>query len=122
MIPEGGVENLCSKTAKGSPHTGQGNQKYPPNHARNLASILGLSISFLLSGCNGTLPPAPKEVRIPVPVPCLTREQVPVKDFVEDKTLAALDDYDLVIALRVDQLAQRIWIANADALMLSCVK
>ena len=122
MMPEGGVENLYSKPANGSPQTGHGSQKYPPTHARNFASILGLSISFLLSGCNGTLPPAPIVTLLPVPVPCLTREQIPPKDFLRDTELAKLDDFALVIGLRTEQLKQRGWIETVDALIQACVK
>ena len=83
---------------------------------------IALALSFLLVGCNGTLPPAPKEVRIPVPVPCLTREQVPAKDFLPDAELAKLDDFRLVLALRVEQLKQRGWIDTTSALLEACVK
>ena len=77
---------------------------------------------LLLAGCNGTLPPAPKEVRIPVPVPCVERAQIPAKDFLDDKALAGMDDFKLVISLRTDQLAQRVWIETTSALLEACVK
>ena len=85
------------------------------------ASLAFVAI-LTLAGCNGTLPPAPKEVRIPVPVPCISREQIPAKDFITDKALGALPDFDLVIALRTDQLKQRIWIDTAAGLLEACVK
>ena len=75
-----------------------------------------------LAGCNGTLPPAPKEIRIPVPTPCVSREQIPTKDFMTDKTLGELSDFDFVVALRTDQLAQRAWIETTSALLEACIK
>lgn len=81
-----------------------------------------LVATALLAGCQATLPPPPTEVRIPVPVPCLTREQVPVKDFLPDTELAKLDDFALVISLRTEQLKQRGWIETTDALLQACIK
>lgn len=79
-------------------------------------------ILLLLAGCNGTLPPAPTVTLVPVPVPCFTREQIPAKDFLPDSELAKLDDFALVISLRTEQLAQRIWIDTVSALLEVCVK
>ena len=79
-------------------------------------------ILLFLAGCNGSLPPVPKETFIPVPVPCFTREQVPAKDFLPDAELAKLDDFRLVLALRVEQLKQRGWIDTTSALLEACVK
>ena len=88
---------------------------------KSSALICAFVIVFL-SGCNGTLPPVPKTVDIPIPVPCLTREQVPAKDFLPDAELAKLDDFQLVISLRTEQLKQRGWIETTSALLEACVK
>ena len=81
-----------------------------------------LPVLLLLAGCNGSLPPAPTVTLVPVPVPCLTREQVPAKDFLPDAELAKLDDFQLVISLRTEQLKQRGWIDTTSALLEACVK
>jgi len=78
-------------------------------------------ILFLLSGCNGTLPPVPKTVLVPVPVPCLDKMPERPK-FLSDGELAAMSDFELVLSLRSDQLELRGHVALQEALLRACVK
>lgn len=91
---------------------------------RSNGKVKGIFIGLLclLAGCNGSLPPAPKEVRVPIPIACITRDQIPAKDFLDDKALAGMDDFQFVISLRTDQLAQRVWIETTSALLEACIK
>jgi hypothetical protein len=74
-----------------------------------------------LAGCNGTLPPVPKETFIPVPVPCL--DKLPDRPaFLADSDLAKLDDFAFVLELRRDQLALRGFVAIQDAILRACLK
>jgi len=78
-------------------------------------------ILLLLAGCNGTLPPVPKEVLIPVPVPCV--ESLPERPpFMTDAELSKLEDFAFVIELRRDQLALRGFVATQDVLLQACLK
>lgn len=80
-------------------------------------------IFVVLAGCNGSLPPVPKETLVPVPVPCLTTSQLPIKPkLATDAELAELDDYRLVLAIRADQLELRGFVALQEALITACVK
>ena len=89
--------------------------------AGNWRQIAAAGIILLLAGCNGSLPPVPRETLIPVPVPCL--DKLPERPtFLMDSDLAQLDDYRLVLALRSDQLELRGHVAVQDALMQACVK
>lgn len=81
-----------------------------------MAALLGLS------ACNATLPPVPKETLIPIPVPCLTRQQIPAQDFLPDAVLKGLDDFQFIIALRQDQLKHREWVAQTISLLEACVR
>ena len=85
-----------------------------------LASLGSLILS--LSACSATLPEIPKETRIPVAVACLTRSQIPAQDFLPDSDLAELDDYQLVIALRQEQLKGHAWADQAMPLLEACAR
>ena len=76
---------------------------------------------LFLAGCNGTLPPAPKETLIPVAVPCLERMPEAPK-FLSDAELTQLDDFHFVIELRRDQLELRGHLAILTAALQPCVK
>jgi len=79
-----------------------------------------LAIFALLTGCS-TLPELPKETLVPVPVPCV--EAMPDKPrLLTDAELAKLADYQLVLAIRQDQLALRAYAEILEALMLACVR
>ena len=84
-------------------------------HAAATGAILALS------GCAATLPAVPAEIRIPVPVACI--DKLPDKPALfTDEQLSKMGDAELIISLRIDQLNARGYIAQADALMMACVK
>ena len=71
-----------------------------------------------LTGC-ATSPEIPREVRVPVPVPCI--ERPPVKpSMLSDAELLALDDYGLVIALARDRRVRQGWEAVLEATVEGC--
>jgi hypothetical protein len=79
-------------------------------------------IAALLGGCT-TLPDAPTEIRVPVPVPCLFAADLPAKpQFLTDSEMAKMSDADMIIALRADQLAYRGYVPLIDALIQGCAK
>lgn len=78
-----------------------------------------VALALLLAGCAG-LPDAPREVKIPVPVPCLS--ELPTKPvFVTDAELLAMPDAAFVIALAADRLERAKYMAVTEALLLACV-
>lgn len=84
-----------------------------PNRATAMLAALGL-----LAGCS-TIPEAPKEVRVPVAVPCI--ERPPVKpSLMSDAELLALDDYGLVIALARDRRIRQGYIGELEATVEGC--
>jgi len=76
---------------------------------------------LFLAGCNGTLPPVPTEVRVPVPVPCIERMPDQPK-FLTDAALAGLADFSFVLELRRDQLELRGHVAVLTATLQACIK
>lgn len=79
---------------------------------------------LLLAGCASTfIPPVPSETSIPVGVPCLTIDMIPVKpDFVSDAQLAAKPDGQFVLSLASDRLARRDYEKELEAVLFACVQ
>lgn len=91
---------------------------------QRLRVALGLSYSrpvpilLLLAGCS-SVPTAPKEVRIPIPVSCI--ERPPTKpSMLSDAELLALDDYGLVIALARDRRIRQGYEAELESAIEAC--
>ena len=102
-----------------SPPLCRPNNPKPSSKRTSLGSAV--IIPLFLIGCNGTVPPAPKEVFIPVPVACL--DKLPERPaFLADSDLATMPDYQFILSLRSDQLALRGHVAIQDALLQACVK
>ena len=78
-------------------------------------------VLLLLAGCNGTLPPVPKTVLVPIPTPCLDKMPERPK-FLSDGELAAMPDFELVLSLRSDQLELRGHVEILTATLQACVK
>lgn len=72
---------------------------------------------LVLAGCATS----PEVVKVQVPVPCIRAEDVPPRpEFVSDAALARMDDADLVLSLRIDQLAARGYADRLEAIVRSC--
>ncbi len=88
----------------------------PPPQLRIAAPLLILA----LSGCQ-SIPDAPSEVKIPVPVPCI--ETMPTAPaLISDADLLALPDGPFVIALGIDRKQRAGYIAELEAVLQACVK
>lgn len=84
----------------------------------NRTTVMLAAAAGLLAGCS-TIPDAPTEVRIPVPVPCV--EQLPVRpSMMSDSELLALDDFGLVVALARDRRIRQGYIAELEATLEGC--
>lgn len=80
--------------------------------------IIWILVSCALAGC-ASGPQIPKEIRVPVPVPCI--DQVPQRpSMLSDAELLALDDYGLVIALARDRRVRQGYIAELEATVEGC--
>ena len=78
--------------------------------------------AILLTGC-ASIRDAPKEVFIPVSVPCIEAKDIPAKpQFIADADLAKMSDADLIISLRTEQLAYRGYTPLIESLLQGCVK
>lgn len=87
-------------------------------HAAATVAILFLA----LTGCNGTLPAVPTEVKIPVPVPCVAQADIPQATFATDAELAALPDGPFVLALARDRLERQGHIAILESILQACAE
>ena len=83
----------------------------------------GALLALLLAASGCASPPTsieiPREVKIPVPVPCVD-EPVDRPAFVTDGELAAMDDYALIISLAADRLARQQYGARLEAVIAGC--
>lgn len=80
--------------------------------------ILWIVVSCVLAGCSAIQQP-PREVRVPVAVPCIT--QPPARpSMLSDAELLALDDYALVIALARDRRIRQAYEAEIEAELAGC--
>jgi hypothetical protein len=76
------------------------------------------SVAGLLAGCAGTID-VPKEIRVPVPVPCV--ERAPERpSMMSDGELLALDDYGLVVALARDRRIRQGYEATLESIIEGC--
>lgn len=76
-----------------------------------------------VAGCTPALriPDPPKEVRVPVAVPCLKPEDVPQRpSLLSDQQIDALDDKRAVIALGKDRRVRQGYQAGLEAAVKGC--
>ena len=87
-----------------------------------------LILVALLAGCATPKPEIrivrePVEVRVPVPVACVTPEQLPrLPGLAADAALAQRPDYDLVISLDQQRRLLRAHVQQTDALLAACAR
>jgi type IV pilus biogenesis protein CpaD/CtpE len=77
---------------------------------------------LLLPGCASTDPrplELPKEVRIPVPVPCI-KDPIARPALVTDAQLAAMGDGDLVLSLAADRRERQQYEGKLEAQLAGC--
>lgn len=76
-----------------------------------------------LVGCASrpAIPDPPKEIRVPVAIPCLKPEDVPARPaLLSDEQLDALDDKRAVIALGQDRRVRQGYQAQLEAAVAGC--
>ncbi|MEK9809116.1 MAG: hypothetical protein VW362_01615 [Candidatus Nanopelagicales bacterium] len=84
--------------------------------SRTWAIVTGMALG--IAGCS-SVPEVPREVRVPVPVPCI--ERPPVRpSMMSDQELLALDDYGLVVALARDRRVKQGYIVELEATLEGC--
>lgn len=86
-----------------------------------------IAICCLLAGCVVREPPSvvrlPVEVKVPVPVPCLSSGDVPkLPLLLGDKELAALTNRDLIISIEIQRRELRAWQQQVAPILAACVK
>ena len=80
-----------------------------------------IGVCAVLPACGSMLPAAPKEVRIPVAVPCLT--EIPARPvLMPDSALAKLDDFALVLQLRIDSVRARDHVGMLESVLAACIR
>ena len=83
-------------------------------------ALIALQV-VLLSGCITTGTPIP--IKIQVPIPCITADQLPAAPkAATDADLAKLDDGDLVLTLAADRIEYRRHSNEASAVLVACTK
>lgn len=78
------------------------------------------ALCLLLAGCASTVE-VPKEVRVPVPVPCVRPEQLPERpQFMTDADILAFDSYRRTWALWLDRALRQAYEAQLEAVAKGC--
>lgn len=81
-----------------------------------------ISMCLLLSGCY-TIPQVPTEVRVPYPIPCITRDQLPTPPkLLTNQELLGLPDYVFVLQLGIARTELTQYVMEQRALLEACVK
>lgn len=79
--------------------------------------VLLLIVVLAIAGCSSL--PVPREIRVPVPVPCIDR--TPERpSMLSDQELLALDDYALVVSLARDRRIRQGYEAELEATLEGC--
>lgn len=77
-------------------------------------------LCLLLAGCASTVD-IPREVRVPVPVPCITPEKIPERPgFMTDADIIAFDTYRRTWALWLDRALRQAYEAQLEAIAKGC--
>lgn len=95
--------------------------------AERVLLLVGLSMSAiaalaLLTGCAGQQTvEIPKEVRVPVPVPCVKAEDRPTRPQLRtDGEILALDDYKRTLAMWEDRRTRQAYEGELEAVVEGC--
>ena len=89
---------------------------------KQINTALILLSSIFLTACQ-SIPDAPKEVRVPIGVPCLSAADVPKSPiFVTDAELLKMTDGDLILSLATDRRQNQGYRAEMEAVIAGCVK
>lgn len=75
-----------------------------------------------LAGCNGTIHRVPETVKVPVPVTCLKKSEVPVpkETFLSDTELFVLDRYQRTLRMWEERLEYQSYTAKLTAVLIAC--
>lgn len=80
-----------------------------------------IALCLLLAGCAGPELQVPKEVRVPVPVPCIAAADRPERPpMASDAELLALDTYRRTWALWGDRAARQAYERELEAVVEGC--
>lgn len=83
--------------------------------------IMTVLLAMLLTGCACFKEPEPQIVRVEVPVTQKCVKELPARPaFVTDAEMKAMSDYQLVLAMRRDQMMRRGYTAELEALVEAC--
>lgn len=79
---------------------------------------------LLLAGCNGSPPlPEVRIVKVPVPVGCVNRADLPIAPTIaSNQALNALPDDDLVLTIASERLDLLRYSGEQSALLIACVR
>ena len=81
---------------------------------------LSLVFAALLAGCASTVE-IPKEVRVPVPTPCIAPQDKPQRPLLaSDAELLALDRYKRTHALWGDRIARQAYQSELETIVEAC--
>lgn len=89
-----------------------------------IRAALAAALAILAAGCASTREPAvPREVRVPVPVPCVAREDIPARPEIPGaRELLALDRYERTLALWTAHARLERYAAELEAIVEACAR
>ena len=80
-----------------------------------------IPICLLLAGCAAT--PTAIPIKIQVPVPCLTTNDLPIRPQISsDADLLKMADGDLILSVAADRIALRAYAGEMDAVIQACIR
>lgn len=85
--------------------------------------LIGLTVAIVLTGCSATPAPVVQRVEVPVPVPCVSAADLPLRPAFEVERLpTGASDGEKILALARDWPSGRKYEAQMAALLGACVK
>jgi len=87
----------------------------------SIIRIFAIWCAVLMTGCASTPAPTTQRVDVPIPVPCIMVDEVPVKPVYKfDKLPATASDGEKVIALAVDWPVGRKYEGQLEGIIAGC--